>query len=44
MGTEVGKELHLGPTGVSIAIRCGGKSLKNDPRVLNEIVPSIIGK
>jgi hypothetical protein len=44
MGTEVGKELHLGPTGVSIAIRRGEKSLKNDPRVLNEIVPSIIGK
>ena len=44
MGTEVGKALHLGPTGVCIAIRRGEKSLKNNARVLNEIVPSLIDK
>ncbi len=44
MGTEVGKELHLGPTGVSIAIRRGERSLKTNPQVLNKIVMSIIDK
>lgn len=28
-GTDVGKELHLGPTGVSIAVRRGEKSIAN---------------
>jgi len=28
-GAEVGKELHLGPTGVSIAVRRGEKSIVN---------------
>ena len=44
MGTEVGKELHLGPTGVSIAIRRGERSLKDNPLLFNEIIPSIIDK
>ena len=44
MGTELGKELHLGPTGVSIAIRRGERSLKDNPQVLNEILASTIDK
>lgn len=40
-GSEVGKFLHLGPTGVSLAARRGEKILKSDPVVLKEIMGSI---
>ena len=40
-GQEVGKFLHLGPTGVSLASRRGEKILKSDPAMLNEIMESI---
>ena len=40
-GSEVGKVLHLGPTGVSLASRRGEKILKSDPVMLNEIMDSI---
>lgn len=38
-GTDVGKELHLGPTGVSIAIRRGEKALKSYPGLIDEALP-----
>lgn len=40
-GNEVGKFLHLGPTGVSLASRRGEKILKSDPVMLKEIMTSI---
>lgn len=40
-GNEVGKFLHLGPTGVSLASRRGEKILKSDPVMLKEIMSSI---
>lgn len=40
-GNEVGKFLHLGPTGVSLASRRGEKILKSDPAMLKEIMRSI---
>lgn len=40
-GTEVGRFLHLGPTGVSLASRRGEKILKDDPVMKNEIMSSI---
>ncbi|KAF0215262.1 MAG: hypothetical protein FD174_4201, partial [Geobacteraceae bacterium] len=40
-GSEVGKFLHLGPTGVSLASRRGEKVLKADPVKKNEIIGSI---
>ena len=40
-GNEVGKFLHLGPTGVSLASRRGEKILKSDPMMLKEIMGSI---
>ena len=40
-GKEVGKFLHLGPTGVSLASRRGEKILKSDPAMLKEIMGSI---
>ena len=40
-GSEVGKFLHLGPTGVSLASRRGEKILKSDPVMLKEIMDSI---
>ena len=40
-GNEVGKFLHLGPTGVSLASRRGEKILKSDPVMLKEIMKSI---
>ena len=36
-GTDVGKELHLGPTGVSIAIRRGERALKNNLGLLDKV-------
>ena len=40
-GSEVGKFLHLGPTGVSLASRRGEKVLKADPVKMKEIMGSI---
>ena len=40
-GSEVGKFLHLGPTGVSLASRRGKKVLNFDPVMLREIMDSI---
>ena len=40
-GKEVGKFLHLGPTGVSLASRRDEKILKSDPAMLKEIFGSI---
>lgn len=40
-GSEVGKFLHLGPTGVSLASRRGEKVLKADPVKMKEIMESI---
>jgi len=40
-GSEVGKFLHLGPTGVSLASRRGEKVLKADPVKMNEIIGTI---
>jgi len=40
-GSEVGKILHLGPTGVSLASRRGEKILKSDPVLLKAIMTSI---
>ena len=40
-GSEVGKFLHLVPTGVSLASRRGEKVLKRDPVKLKEILISI---
>lgn len=40
-GSEVGKYLHLGPTGVSLASRRGEKTLKSDPMMLKKIMDSI---
>lgn len=40
-GSEVGKFLHLGPTGVSLASRRGEKILKADPVKLKNIMGSI---
>lgn len=40
-GSEVGKILHLGPTGVSLASRRGEKILKSDPVILKAIMTSI---
>ncbi|MDD2366028.1 MAG: transposase [Desulfuromonadaceae bacterium] len=40
-GKEVGKFLHLGPTGVSLASRRGKKILKSDAVLLKEIMSSI---
>ena len=37
-GSEVGKFLHLGPTGVSLASRRGEKILKSDPMMLKKIM------
>lgn len=37
-GNEVGKFLHLGPTGVSLASRRGEKLLKSDPVILKAIM------
>jgi REP element-mobilizing transposase RayT len=42
-GNEVGRFLHLGPTGVSLASRRGEKLLKSDPAMLKEIL-SLIDK
>ena len=39
-GSEVGKFLHLGPTGVSLASRRGEKILKDDPVLLKDIAGS----
>jgi chromosomal replication initiation ATPase DnaA len=38
-GADVGKELHLGPTGVSIAVRRGEKSITNFQGIVSLIVP-----
>jgi hypothetical protein len=40
-GNEVGKFLHLGPTGVSLASRRGEKILKSDPVMLKDIMNTI---
>lgn len=40
-GREVGKFLHLGPTGVSLASRRGAKLLKSNPVMLREIMTAI---
>ena len=40
-GSEVGKFLHLGPSGVSLASRRGEKVLKADPVRLKQIMASI---
>ena len=40
-GSEVGKFLHLGPTGVSLASRRGEKILKSDPLMLKGIMNAI---
>lgn len=40
-GSEVGKILHLGPTGVSLASRRGEKVLKSEPLLLQKIMASI---
>lgn len=40
-GSEIGKYLHLGPTGVSLASRRGEKTLKSDPMLLKEIMDAI---
>lgn len=40
-GSEVGRFLHLGPTGVSLASRRGEKILKSDPMMLKKIRDSI---
>jgi len=40
-GKEVGKFLHLGPTGVSLASRRGEKLLKSDPMMLKKIMVAI---
>ncbi len=40
-GSEVGKILHLGPTGVSLASRRGEKVLKTDPLLLQQIMALI---
>ena len=40
-GSEVGKFLHLGPTGVSLASRRGEKILKSDSVMLKKITGSI---
>lgn len=40
-GKEVGKFLHLGPTGVSLASRRGEKLLKADPMMLKKIMAVI---
>lgn len=40
-GSEVGKFLHLGPTGVSLASRRGEKILKSDPVMLKGLMASI---
>jgi predicted transcriptional regulator len=40
-GSEVGKFLHLGPTGVSLASRRGEKVLKADQEKKKEIIGSI---
>lgn len=37
-GSEIGKFLHLGPTGVSLASRRGEKILKSDPAMLKKIM------
>ena len=40
-GNEVGKFLHLGPNGVSLASRRGEKLLKADPDILKPILTLI---
>lgn len=40
-GSEVGKFLHLGPTGVCLASKRGDKILKSDPMMLKDIMHSI---
>ncbi len=40
-GNEVGKFLHLGPTGVSLASRRGEKVLRADPVTMKELMDSI---
>jgi len=40
-GSEVGKFLHIGPTGVCLASRRGDKLLKSDQVILKEIMSSI---
>jgi hypothetical protein len=37
-GADVGRELHLGPTGVSIAVRRGEKSIANFQNIVSLIV------
>ena len=40
-GSEIGKVLHLGPTGVSLASKRGEKRLKSDPVLFKRIMGSI---
>lgn len=40
-GSDVGKFLHLGPTGVSLASRRGEKLLKGDSLLLSTIMGAI---
>jgi REP element-mobilizing transposase RayT len=37
-GKEVGRELHLGPTGVSVAVRRGEKALQHSPELRNRML------
>lgn len=38
IGTVVGKELYLGPTGVSIAVRRGEKALTGNPGLIDKVL------
>lgn len=40
-GSEVGRFLHLGPTGVSLASRRGAKLMESDPAMFKEIMTAI---
>ena len=40
-GSEVGKFLHLGPTGVCLASKRGDKVFKSDPMMLKDLMRSI---